>query len=284
MPRKEDKMIEALSYDDVLLVPKYSDIESRSQVSLNSKLGTGLEFRTPIIASPMDTVSGLEMALKLSQLGGVAVIHRYNSVQEQADIVRQVKRASERVGAAVGSSGDYMERVTALYNAGVDFICIDVAHGHHKMVYDAIRNIRDHYGPSIHIMAGNVATSEAFEALQAWGANSIRVGIGGGCFVPDTKVITSSGVKNIQDITIRDQVLTHDGSFRSVINTLKFDRNEEIISINGIECTKNHEFYVIPREVSTLVNEDNIHKYAKWVEAWELDKEKHLLIEIENNY
>lgn len=192
-------MIEALSYDDVLLMPKFSDIESRSQVSLLSNLGANLEFQTPIIASPMDTVSGLEMAIKLSQLGGVAIIHRYNSIEEQAEIVRQVKRIGERVGAAIGSSGDYMDRVTALYNAGVDFICIDVAHGHHKMVYNAIRNIRDHYGPAVHIMAGNVATDEAFEALQAWGANSIRVGIGGGS-ICSTRIQTGHGVPNITAI------------------------------------------------------------------------------------
>lgn len=192
-------MIEALSYDDVLLMPKYSEIETRSQVSLKSALDANLEFQTPIIASPMDTVSGYHMAKKLSQLGGVAIIHRYCSIGEQADIVRKLKNEGERVGAAVGATGDYMERVTALYNAGVDFICIDVAHGHHKMVYDAIRNIRDHYGPAIHIMAGNVATDEAFEALQAWGANSIRVGIGGGS-ICSTRIQTGHGVPNITAI------------------------------------------------------------------------------------
>jgi IMP dehydrogenase len=190
---------EALSYDDVLLRPLYSDIESRSQVTLNSKLGVDLEFQAPIIASPMDTVSGFEMAIKLSQLGGVAIIHRYCSIAEQSAIVRQVKNRGERVGAAVGATGDYMERTTALYNAGVDFICIDVAHGHHKMVYDAIRAIRDHYGPAIHIMAGNVATAEAFEALQAWGANSIRVGIGGGS-ICSTRIQTGHGVPNLSAI------------------------------------------------------------------------------------
>jgi len=154
-------MKEMLSYDDVLLVPQYSDIESRSTISLKSVLGPKLEFQTPIIASPMDTVSGLDMAMKLSKLGGVAIIHRYNSIEEQSDIVRSVKRQGERVGAAVGSTGDYMERTTALYNAGVDFICIDVAHGHHHNVYQAIRNIRDHYGPALHIMAGNVATADS---------------------------------------------------------------------------------------------------------------------------
>jgi len=190
---------EALSYDDVLLVPHYSEIESRSQVTLKSGLGPSLEFQTPIIASPMDTVSGFDMAVALSKLGGVAIIHRYNSIEEQAEIVRSVKRNGERVGAAVGSTGDYMERVTALYNAGVDFICIDVAHGHHLNVYNAIRSIRDHYGPSIHIMAGNVATAEAFEALQAWGANSIRVGIGGGS-ICSTRIQTGHGVPNITAI------------------------------------------------------------------------------------
>jgi IMP dehydrogenase len=192
-------MKEALSYDDVLLVPHFSDIESRSQVSLQSSLDKNLTFDTPIIASPMDTVSGLDMALALSKLGGVAVIHRYNDIATQADIVRAVKNAGERVGAAVGTTADYMNRVSALVQAGVDFICIDVAHGHHKMVYDAIKSIREVYGSGLHIMAGNVATAEAFEALQAWGADSIRVGIGGGS-ICSTRVQTGHGVPNLTAI------------------------------------------------------------------------------------
>jgi IMP dehydrogenase len=200
-------MKEMLSYDDVLLVPQYSDIESRSTISLKSVLGPKLEFQTPIIASPMDTVSGLDMAMKLSKLGGVAIIHRYNSIKEQSDIVRSVKRQGERVGAAVGSTGDYMDRVTALYNAGVDFICIDVAHGHHLNVYNTIRNIRDHYGPSLHIMAGNVATAEGFEALQTWGADSIRVGIGGGS-ICSTRIQTGHGVPNLSAIMECSKIAT----------------------------------------------------------------------------
>jgi IMP dehydrogenase len=193
------KLEQALSYDDVLLRPLFSDIETRSQVSLDSSLGAELNFRTPIISSPMDTVSGLEMALALSRLGGVAIIHRYNSIEEQADIVRQVKKAGERVGGAVGSTGDYLDRVHALYRAGVDFVCIDVAHGHHLNVFNAIRAIRDSYGPSIHIMAGNVATAEGFEALQTWGADSIRVGIGGGS-ICSTRIQTGHGVPNLSAI------------------------------------------------------------------------------------
>ncbi len=189
---------EALTYDDVLLMPKFSDIETRSSISLESELGKNLVFSTPIIASPMDTVSGFEMAKKMSSLGGVAVIHRYNTIEEQCDIVRNVKRDGERVGAAVGSSGDYMQRVIALKNAGVDFVCIDVAHGHHKMVHDAIKAIKEAF-PFMHIMAGNVATDEAFEALQSWGADSIRVGIGGGS-ICSTRIQTGHGVPNITAI------------------------------------------------------------------------------------
>ncbi len=218
-------MKEALSYDDVLLVPHYSDIESRSQVSLKSVLGANLEFQTPIIASPMDTISGFHMAMTLSKLGGIAIVHRYNSIEEQADIVRAVKREGERVGAAVGSTGDYMERVTALYNAGVDFICIDVAHGHHLNVYQAIRNIRDSYGPSIHIMAGNVATAEGFEALQTWGADSIRVGIGGGS-ICSTRIQTGHGVPNLSAImdcstVARNATLIADGGIKNAGDAVK---------------------------------------------------------------
>jgi IMP dehydrogenase len=204
--RKEEKMKEALTYDDVLLVPKFSDIESRANISLESELDVSLKFNTPIIASPMDTVSGENMAIKLSQLGGVAVIHRYNTIEQQCEIVRSVKRVGERVGAAVGTTGDFLERVTRLKNAGVDFICIDVAHGHHKMVYDAITKIRAAF-PFLHIMAGNVATAEAFEALQSWGADSIRVGIGGGS-ICSTRIQTGHGVPNVSAIMECAEVAT----------------------------------------------------------------------------
>jgi IMP dehydrogenase len=192
-------MKEALSYDDVLLIPKYSEIESRSEISLESQLGKNLKFNVPIIASPMDTVSGLEMALALSKLGGVAIIHRYNTVEEQTNIVREVKRQGERVGAAVGTTGDFMQRVETLHTAGVDFICIDVAHGDHLMVRNAIRSIKNKYGNTIHIMAGNVATKHAFQRLEAWGADSIRVGIGGGS-ICSTRIQTGHGVPNLTAI------------------------------------------------------------------------------------
>lgn len=217
-------MKEALSYDDVLLVPSYSEIESRSQIDLTSRLDDNLKFDTPIIASPMDTVSEAAMAIKLSQLGGVAVIHRYNSVESQSVIVKEVKEAGCKVGAAVGTTGNYMERVNALVFAGVDFVCIDVAHGHHSMVHDAIKKIRGSY-PFLHIMAGNVATAEAFEALQSWGANSIRVGIGGGS-ICSTRIQTGHGVPNLTAImdcakVAHKAVLIADGGIKNAGDIVK---------------------------------------------------------------
>jgi IMP dehydrogenase len=198
---------ECLTYDDVLLMPKYSEVTTRNEVSLKSKLGDGLEFDTPIIASPMDTVSEDRMALHLGSLGGIAIIHRYNTIERQANMVSMTKKCNQRVGAAVGATGDFMERTVALVNAGVDFICIDVAHGHHKNMYDAIRKVRDSYGPALHIMAGNVATDEAFEALQSWGVNSIRVGIGGGS-ICSTRIQTGHGIPNITAIMECAEVAT----------------------------------------------------------------------------
>ena len=113
---------EALTYDDVLLVPQYSDIRSRSEVSVESKLGSVVR-RLPIIASPMDTISELEMATAMSQAGALAVIHRYNSIREQSDIVEGVVFAGCIAAAAIGTAGDYLDRAAALHDAGATILC-----------------------------------------------------------------------------------------------------------------------------------------------------------------
>ena len=90
-------MSSALSYDDVLLKPQYSDIRSRTEVSTQTDLGNGLVLRVPILASPMDTISEAPMAMAVGLYGGAAIIHRYNSIQEQADIITMAKeRATTR--------------------------------------------------------------------------------------------------------------------------------------------------------------------------------------------
>lgn len=276
---------ETLTYDDVLLVPQYSDIESRREVEIGNWLDQdrNLKFNLPIIASPMDTICEEKMAIAMARMGGLGIVHRYNTIEKQSQMAETILEnvAGEKVGFAIGVSGDYLERATQLVTLGAKILCIDVAHGDHILMQRAIQQLRSKLGEAPHIMAGNVATLDGFDRLAGWGVNSIRVGIGGGCFTPNSLVHTETGYKSIKDIVIGDKVYTHDGTLKPVINTMTFDRNEEIMVIDGIECTKNHEFYVIPKEVSRLVNDDNISQFAIWVEAQHLDKDKYFLVELE---
>lgn len=210
-------MKKGLTYDDVLLVPQYSDIESRSEVSLATELGRGVDLKLPIISSPMDTVSETDMAGDLGDLGGLSIIHRYNSIEEQAGMIASLG-GEVLVGAAVGIAGDYIDRAIACVEAGAKVICVDVAHGHHILMKKAIKKIRKAVGKKIHIMAGNVATLEGFNDLADWGADSIRCNIGGGS-ICTTRVQTGHGVPGLE----------------TIFQCSKSDRNAKIIADGGIK-------------------------------------------------
>lgn len=274
---------QTITFGDVLLEPQYSDITSRKQISLATPLGCELNLEIPIIASPMDTVSGREMATAMSKLGGMAIIHRYNTITEQTAEIEDTLDTLDYpiVGAAIGVSGDFIKRAIECYVSGAEVICIDVAHGDHFLVSQAIDSLRRELGVNVHIMAGNVATLEGFNRLADWGADSIRVGIGGGCFTPGTFVRTENGDKPIEQVRLGEMVFTHTGELHKVVDTMTFQRDEEIYIINGVESTSNHEYYVVKKEDAGLVNENNIQDHAFWIEAEHLDKEKHLLIELE---
>lgn len=195
-----NKIYEALTYDDVLLVPQYSDIESRSQVSLTTDMGKGFVLGLPIIASPMDTISGAPMCKSLDVAGGAAIIHRYNTIEEQVNIATTaMEKGARTLGAAIGVTGDYIERATALHDAGVRVLCVDVAHGHHILVQTAINRLKETFGSNVHLMAGNVATVEGFDALASWGADSVRCNIGGGS-ICTTRIQTGHGVPGLHTI------------------------------------------------------------------------------------
>jgi len=202
-----DKIKEALTYDDVLLVPQYSEIESRQTIDIGNELGDTMLLDLPIISSPMDTVTEGAMASTLAFNGGLGIIHRYNTIEEQCDEAVHVGVTPRLVGAAVGVTGDYFERAQRLVQSGVQIICIDVAHGHHFLVERAIKSIRDALGRSIHIMAGNVATAEGYVALSNWGADSVRCNVGGGS-ICSTRIQTGFGVPGLHTIFECDKVHT----------------------------------------------------------------------------
>ena len=213
----------ALSYDDVLLVPQYSDIKSRAEIDISTDFGKGLKLHLPVMASPMDTISEMPMALVMGEYGGTAIIHRYNTIEMQARIVSEAKESSKGdiiIGAAVGITNDFLNRAAVLRAVEVDFICIDVAHGHHILMKEAIQTLRAKMGPDLHIMAGNVATLEAINDLSDWGADSVRCNIGGGS-ICSTRVQTGHGLPGLQ----------------TIIECAKTDRDVKIIADGGIKTS-----------------------------------------------
>jgi len=207
-----------LSYDDVLLRPQYSDIESRSDIDISGHLSEHFSLPLPIIASPMDTIAETAMANAMTDAGASAVIHRYNTIDVQVAHVRRLFEPSI-IGAAIGVSGDYIERAQALRDAEIGYLCIDVAHGHHIMMRRALEEVRKIVGEDFHIMAGNVATLEGINDLSDWGADSIRCNIGGGS-ICSTRIQTGHGVPGLQTIidcaqTDRDVKIIADGGIKN---------------------------------------------------------------------
>ena len=215
----------ALTYDDIQLVPAYSSIKSRQNIKLYTLLSRRYGLLNPIVASPMDTVCEFEMAYKMAELGGVGCIHRFMSIQEQRDIVERLYQSiygdgfggniAESWGvmyddwhaeikqvpimAAIGVQEEDKERARALEAAGANVLLIDVAHGHHQNVLDMIHWCKENLPEHVDIIAGNIATAEAAEHLQTYGANGLRVGIGGGSLCT-TRIKTGFGVPNVTSL------------------------------------------------------------------------------------
>lgn len=226
MLNKEEKILfrKSLSFDDVLLEPQFSDIVSRSDLSLDLDINTAIPMKLPVFAAPMDTIMNAEMAIAAFNAGARGVMHRYCTIQEQSDVVRhavfkkQSAHYAPEVFAAIGTTGDYQERAYELVEAGASGLCVDVAHGHHQLVKDAVTFLRKHYG-NLHIMAGNVATKEGFDMLANAGATSIRVGVGGGS-ICSTRLQTGHGIPTLQSVldcalSETDAILIADGGIRN---------------------------------------------------------------------
>lgn len=216
------KLKEALTYDDVLLSPQYSTICSRQEIDIGNTLKHDQDwFDLPIIASPMDTVTEGDMAYAMAQAGGLGVIHRYNDIEKQARIVRDLYDVvpPTQIAAAIGVTGSFLDRAIALWENGARILCVDVAHGHHVLMKQALECLKGEFGKEVHIMAGNVATLQAFNDLADWGADSIRCNIGGGS-ICSTRTQTGHGMPGLQTIfdcaeSDRDVKIIADGGIRT---------------------------------------------------------------------
>jgi len=192
-----------LTFDDVLLVPSFSDF-SRKDIDLSTKLTKKIKLSIPLVSAPMDTVTESELAVELAKLGGIGIIHRNLSIKNQALEVKKVKGQALLVGAAIGVNPGFEERIEALYNAKVDVIVLDSAHGFTSIMISAIRFIKRRY-PNIDIIAGNIATADGAKALIKAGADGLRVGMGPGA-ICTTRIISGMGVPQITAISETSQI------------------------------------------------------------------------------
>ena len=186
-----------ITYDDVLVLPGYSNF-SRSDISTEIMLSKHISLQIPLISSPMDTVTESNLAIALAQCGGMGIIHRNLTIENQTLEVSKVKNLGLLVGASVGISKGYDDRIKGLSTAGVDLVVLDTAHGYTSQTIEAIQFVKKNY-PNITIMAGNIATAEGAEALIKAGADCLRIGMGPGA-ICTTRIISGMGVPQITAI------------------------------------------------------------------------------------
>ena len=188
---------ESLTFDDVLLLPRYSDIlPSETDISLS--LTSKISLKVPFLSSAMDTVTESKMAIAIASSGGIGVIHRNMSVKDQSREIVKVKKKNLMVGAAVGTNKEDLERAKSLINNGCDLIVIDTAHGHSKKVLNTLSRLKKII-KQIPICVGNIATAEAAKRLYNSGADIIKVGIGPGS-ICTTRMVAGIGVPQVSAI------------------------------------------------------------------------------------
>ena len=210
---------EALTFDDVTLVPKYSEVLP-SDVDTSIKLTENLKLKIPLLSSAMDTVTESKMAIAIGMAGGIGVIHRNLEIKKQVEEIRKVKKRKLLIGAAVGAGPNEHKRALQILKEGVDLIVVDTAHGHTKKVSEIVKLIKKVKNKNTALCAGNIATPEAAKFLLNLGVDIIKVGIGPGS-ICTTRLVAGIGVPQLSAIL-------------SVRNGIK-KKNVKIISDGGIK-------------------------------------------------
>ena len=188
---------EALTFDDVLMIPRYSNIlPLNTNISLN--LTKNITLKVPFLSSAMDTVTESRMAIAMAQAGGIGVIHRNLTIKNQSQEVMKVKKKGLITGAAIGTNSEDLERARSLLDKGVDLIVIDTAHGHSEKVLKVLTKLKK-TNFKTPVCVGNIATGEAASRLYNAGADIIKVGIGPGS-ICTTRMVAGIGVPQISAI------------------------------------------------------------------------------------
>lgn len=184
-----------LTFNDVLLLPGPSDFtitEDTQKTSLKTRISKNLEIDIPICSSPMANVSETKMAITLGKLGGIAFLHCFQDFDKQIHQLKEVKKQHVKVAVSVSDfSSKGLRHVSKLLRLGADLICIETAQAHNSQTIAFLKKIKEKH-PSAEVCVSLVVTGKATEALIKAGADSIRVGIGGGSHCT-TRLVTGIG-------------------------------------------------------------------------------------------
>jgi len=280
---KKFKKNTALCFDDILLVPQHSEVDSRRSVNLSMSLGNNLSLSFPIIAAPMDTVCEIKMAIELDKVGGLGIIHRFMPIEDQISqiIFAVTEHGVKNIGGSIGAKGEYLEDALNLEAAGANVILVDTANGHSSYAIEAVKTLRATLKSTTHIMAGNVATAEGYRALSQAGADSVRVGIGGGG-VCVTRLVSGHGVpllssviecKKIKEKYSLDTAIIADGGIRNSGDMIKaFAGGADAVMIGSILAGTEES------PGSTFINATGTYKTYRGMASSEANKGKNIAV------
>jgi len=192
-------MVKKFDFDDINLIPRYSVVNSRNDCDTSIQLGK-FKFKNPVIPANMESVIDEKLAKELAKNEYFYVIHRFDiNIKE---FIKNMKSDNLFTSISIGVNQDSYDLINELINENLipDYITIDIAHGHCKKMKKMLKFLKEEKKINSFIIAGNVSSVDATVDLDNWGADAIKVGIGPGCFIGDTKILTKNGYKNISDI------------------------------------------------------------------------------------
>lgn len=207
-----------ITYDDVLIKPKFSHVRSRRDVNLHTNFLNKM-LKVPVVSANMDTITGSVMANKLLELGADAALHRFCTIE---DNVKMFKESAGMPLVSIGVGNNEFERALELFNAGAHRILIDVAHGASIQVVEQYDRLREKLGTSIQIAVGNFDNYESIQEFLSYSKagikpNAFKIGIGSGS-VCHTSTVTGCGggiVTAISDCSLSGVPLIADGGIRT---------------------------------------------------------------------
>lgn len=193
------KIEQGLTFDDVLLIPKYSEIRHREDIDLSVKLSKNIAVQFPVMPANMKSISSIKLFLEFMKFGAITPLHRFCNLQEQLNFLQEIyqnefyinKNIFNYFAFSIGVKKEDYENLPKLIKTGVKILIIDIAHGDSKACIEMISYISNRY-PDIFLIAGNVATADGAERLWRAGADAVKAGIGAS-MVCTTRTVSGNG-------------------------------------------------------------------------------------------